>query len=129
MSVLVTLARWEIVVVLGLMLVAVATLSLTGRIHVAGMLRNKTTGALDPTRLQLLVITALSALLMLVSLENMRLAHRVALPTNALLLILGGGHGAYLFQKLRQVRSTALGPSTVAARSESSTSDTAPTEE
>jgi hypothetical protein len=108
MRALAELAMGETAIVFGLLLLAVASLALSGRIRLTGIFSNKRTGAFDPARLQLLVVTLLSAGLMLTRLDDMRLAHRVGLPSNAFLYLLCGGHVLYLVQKVRQMRSKVL---------------------
>jgi hypothetical protein len=106
MTRLALIARFEIMLFLSLLTVAVFSMILAGRIAIAGIFRNKKTGAFDPARLQLLVVTGTVALLMLISLGHMRDIHRLELPSNAILYLLGGGEGTYLIAKLRQSRRT-----------------------
>ena len=98
------LARVELVLIIGLLLVAVFFQVLTGRIQIAGILQNKTTGGFDPARLQLLVLSVLVGGLMLTRLDEMRVAHALSLPTN-IVYAAGGSQLLYLIRKVFQIRS------------------------
>lgn len=100
------LARAEIVLILSLLFLAVFYFAVIGRIRMAGLLRSKTTGELDPGRLQLFVVTAFLAFTLLVQMDRMRAAGTISLPENTLLFALGGSQGVYLVRKLLQVRSS-----------------------
>ena len=104
MRLLADVARTEFILLMSLLLIAASTLALTGRIRIAGVLKNKKSGGFDPGRLQLLVLTGLFALLMLTQLEQMRAANEIGLPSNVLLYALGGSEGLYLIRKYFQSR-------------------------
>ena len=94
------LARLELTLVFALLVVAAVIQTLSGRVRISGLFQNKVTGAFDPGRLQLLVVTLLTAMGMLTELGHSK---AVALPSNALLYAMGGGQTLYLIRKYLQV--------------------------
>ena len=96
------IAQTEAVLFLACLAVAVAFQLLTGRINMHGLLDDKTTGELDPARVQLLVLTLVVAGQLILDIPDMRDRGGLALHSGALLAVLGGSHGVYLIQKARQ---------------------------
>ena len=96
------LARTEVVVILGLLLIAVLFLLLTGRIRLAGLFDDKSTGRFDPGRLQVLVSTGVMVVLLLVQFGSKSSQPKLTLPSSDLLYLLGGSQGVYLVRKYFQ---------------------------
>lgn len=93
---------------IGLYLI-VAYQMLTGRIGLAGLLRDKSSGDFDSGRLQMFVVTLLVAGAMFLRLDEMATTHRLSLPSDWLLLVLGGSQGLYMVRKFLQVRGLIQG--------------------
>jgi hypothetical protein len=109
MTLLATIGRWEVASFLGLLTLAVFVAGVTGRMRLAGILMNKSTGAFDPGRLQLLVLTGFFAILMLTGIPQMTREGKLSLPSDALLYALGGSQGVYLVRKFVQVTTRPKG--------------------
>jgi len=104
MATLSIMARWEGVLIILLMAVAVVVQLLTGQIRTAGIFDNKRTGALDPGRAQLLVVTLAMCLQVLMRLGEPGVHRVVGLPSNWPLTLFGGSHALYLVRKWQQSR-------------------------
>ena len=98
------LGRLEAVLMASACFALVAVLALTGRMRLAGLLDDKSTGDFDPVRLQLLASTLLCAGLMLTSLDHMRATGIIRLGSNEFLYAIGGSQGLYLIRKFFQTR-------------------------
>jgi len=104
MQLLERIARYECVSILGLLVGVVLLHALTGRINLEGMLRDKVSGAFDPARLQLLVVTLLLVTTTLTQMNSMLQAGEVSLPNDMLLYTIGASEGLYLVRKVLQKR-------------------------
>ncbi len=102
-------ALTEGVLILALLAAAVLFQLLTGRIRTRGLFEDKTTGKFDPARLQLLVLTFLTAGQLVLDVPVMGERSLFTIPSGALVVLFGGSHGLYLFQKLSQVRAQSKG--------------------
>ena len=101
------LARIETELLSTLFAVAVLWQLLRGTINLAGMLQDKPgppTRNPDPGRVQLLVLSLLVALFTLLGIDEMRAAHEVLLPSQALVYLFVGSHGVYLLDKYRHLK-------------------------
>ena len=103
------ITRVEGVVFVGLILLCVFFLALTGRIRLTGIFQDKTTGTFDPARLQLLVLTIFTASQLPFHLQAAESHGALGLPSGWLLALLGGSHGIYLYRKRSQVRASTRG--------------------
>jgi hypothetical protein len=99
------LAAAELLIALALVYGAVAYQLITRAINLAGLLNDKTTGDIDPGRIQALVVTLFVAAALFSNLGEVSATHRIALPSGWLLGTLGGSHGFYLVGKFMQCRA------------------------
>lgn len=97
------LARFEAIAALSALAMVVAYQALRGRITLRGMLNDKTSGRLDPGRVQLLCSTLLLSGALLMSLEHGKGTPTVSVPSDWLLALFGGSQGIYLVRKTLQV--------------------------
>lgn len=100
---LAALARFEAIAVLSALAMVVAYQALRGRIALRGLLDDKTTGRLDPGRIQMLVATLLLSGALLMSLEHGQKSPIVTVPSEWLVALFGGSQGVYLVRKALQV--------------------------
>ena len=101
MNALATVLRYEIWILLTVLVAVLTYRLLTGRINTRGLLQDKMTGrAFSPGRLQMLIVTIGGALYYLVLvLSNPRVGEFPEVPKE-LLVALGGSHAFYLGGKL-----------------------------
>lgn len=103
MHALALLARVEIVAIASLLLVTVVLGLLRGPIATDGLLDSKTTGHIDPARVQLLLVTLLVAATLLGRIADVGAHRSITLPSALLIPILGSSHLVYLARKYWQV--------------------------
>ena len=99
-----TIARVGLCTFLGLCAGIVAFKILSGRIQTSGLLDSKPAGSLDPSRVQMLVLSVMLAMTTLFRIGTMRDSGVISLPSNSLLYLMGSSHLIYLVSKFFQVR-------------------------
>jgi hypothetical protein len=96
-------ARVELAALLGLIAAAVFVGLLRGTIVTDGLLESKTSGQLDPARVQLLLVTLLVGATVLGSSPTFIRNRVIGLPSELLVPVLGSSHAIYLLRKYWQV--------------------------
>jgi len=104
-----SLAKAEAVLALSGFAAVVAYLCLTGRIAFGGLLSNKTTGHLDPGRVQLLLSTLLLSGTLLGGLGHRGPHPVLTVPSDWLVFLYGSSQGVYLVRKVLQVQALLKG--------------------
>jgi len=104
---LVTAVRWEMIVLIGGLIVVVVSKLFTGGVTLSGLLTVKGGGDRDtfsPARLQMLMSTVLAAMYYLLQVINNPSASSLPNVPTPLLGILGGSHAIYLGGKVQSLQ-------------------------
>ena len=100
MEFLVTLARIEAWLFIGVLSAIVAYHFLTGEISIDGLLDDKRTDSISPERIQLLIITLIAAAYFPLQFDKMLATNTISIPHTLPLFLFGGSHAFYLFSKV-----------------------------
>jgi len=103
---LATAARWEMVILLGGLMIVVLCKVAAGSIDLSGLLTvkgGKDHGSFSPARVQMLMATVLAGMYYLIQVINNPSATSLPEPPVTLVGILGGSHAIYLGGKVRSL--------------------------